>query len=86
MGADKEVLIRTAVLVAALINQILVLSGKNTLPFSEEEITRGLTAVFTAAASLWAWWKNNSFTKAARKGDEAVAAARRAGKKEEGEL
>ena len=55
MGADKEVLIRTAVLVAALINQILVLSGKNTLPFSEEEITRGLTAVFTAAASLWAW-------------------------------
>ena len=28
MGADKEVLIRTAVLVAALINQILVLSGK----------------------------------------------------------
>lgn len=86
MGADKEVLIRTAVLVAALINQILVLSGKNTLPFSEEEITRGLTAVFTAAASLWAWWKNNSFTEAARKGDEAAAEVRRAGKREEGEL
>ena len=29
----------------------------------------GISAVFTAAASLWAWWKNNSFTQGAIEAD-----------------
>lgn len=69
MKISKAVLVRTGVLLSALFNQILVLAGYNTLPFTEEEMTRGLTAFFTAAVSIWTWWKNNSFTKAARKAD-----------------
>ena len=69
MKAEVSTMIRTAALAAALINQILVLAGCNTLPFTEEETTQGLTAAFTAAASLWTWWKNNSFTQAARRAD-----------------
>ncbi|WP_418746176.1 phage holin [Frisingicoccus sp.] len=60
---------RTVVLFAALLNQFLTISGKNPLPFSEDDIYNGITMCLTTAAALWAWWKNNSFTKAAIAGD-----------------
>ncbi len=61
-NVSKETIIRTIILAVALLNQVLTASGKNPLPFSDEELYTGLTAVFTVAASAWAWWKNNSFT------------------------
>ncbi len=70
MYCKKETILRTVVLVLTLLNQILTALGKNPLPFSDEAIYEGLSAVLTAAASLWAWWKNNSFTKAAVEADE----------------
>lgn len=70
MYAKKDTIIRTIVLLVALINQVLVGMGKNTLPFEEEELTCLASSTLTAAASLWAWWKNNSFTKAAVEADE----------------
>ena len=69
----KDTIIRTIVLIVALINQALTLSGKNPLPFEDDEIVNVLSYVFTAAASLWAWWKNNSFTQNAIKADEVLA-------------
>lgn len=70
MKVKTETIVRTIILVVALINQILTATGKNPLPFSESEMYEGLTAVATIAASVWAWWKNNSFTKAAINADE----------------
>lgn len=66
---SSNTIIRTAVLVVTLINQVLTMLGKNPIPFSENQVYEVLTAVFTVAASLWAWWKNNSFTPAAIKAD-----------------
>lgn len=63
---------RTAVLVFALINQILTISGYNPLPFSDDEFGQAVSMVLTVAASLWAWWKNNSFTQAAIEADEQL--------------
>ena len=54
----KDTIIRTIVLVMALVNQALTIAGKNPLPFEDEEITEFLSYIFTVAASLWAWWKN----------------------------
>ena len=65
-----ETYIRTAVLVIALINTVLTACGINPIPFSEEEIYEGVSAAVTVIASLWAWWENNSFTKAAIAADE----------------
>ena len=62
---SKATFIRTAFLLIALVNTVLTACGVNPLPFSEDEIYEGLSAIVTAAASLWAWWENNSFTKAA---------------------
>ena len=63
---------RTAVLAFALINQILTVGGKSPLPFTEDEIGQAVSTGLTVAASLWAWWKNNSFTQAAIAADEQL--------------
>lgn len=61
---------RTAVLVFALINQVLTISGYNPLPFTDDEFGQAVSMVLTVGAALWAWWKNNSFTQAAITADE----------------
>lgn len=70
MKASKETMIRTIILAITLVNQVLTVLGKNPLPFSDESIYEALSALCTAGASLWAWWKNNSFTSAAILADE----------------
>lgn len=66
---DTGTIVRTVVLVAALANQVLTIAGKSPLPFDDVQIAEGVSTLLTAAASLWAWWKNNSFTLAARQAD-----------------
>lgn len=67
---EKMTIARTAVLAFALINQVLTISGYNPLPFTDEEFGQAVSMVLTAGASLWAWWKNNSFTQAALAADD----------------
>lgn len=66
-----ETIIRTIVLAATLINQVLTMLGKN--QFAEDELYALLTTAATVAATVWAWWKNNSFTPAAIEADEYLA-------------
>lgn len=65
MKISKGTIVRTAVLAVALINSILTAFGINPLPFSDEQVYEAVSTAVTAAASLVAWWKNNSFTGAA---------------------
>lgn len=69
---EKWTIVRTVVLVFALVNQVLAISGYNILPFSEEEVSQAVSALITIVASLWTWWKNNSFTQAALMADEVL--------------
>ena len=62
---EKGTIIRTIVLVIALVNQILTSTGHAVIPVNEEEISM----ILTAAAAIWSWWKNNSFTKKAQEAD-----------------
>ncbi len=68
-----ETIVRTIVLVITLVNQVLTMFGKNPLPFAEDELYAMFTAAATIAATLWAWWKNNSFTPAAIEADKYLA-------------
>ena len=79
---SKETLLRTVILAITLINSVLIMLGKNPLPFSENEIYQAISAVCTVAASLWAWWKNNSFTNSAIRADEYMNALKSQAKKE----
>ena len=67
---SKETLIRTGVLILALVNSVLTMFDKNPIPFSENDIYQIASTICTVAATIWAWWKNNSFTEAAIKADE----------------
>lgn len=71
---------RTIVLIIALINQVLTVLGYSPLPFVEEQINELISLCFTIGASAWAWWKNNSVTKAAQQADEYLHQLRMGGK------
>ena len=70
MNISTDTIIRTIVLVLALINQVLTALGKNPLPFSDDVVYEAVTLAVTIGASAWSWWKNNSFTKAAIEADQ----------------
>ena len=66
---SKGAIIRTAVLVLALVNTSLQLAGFDVLPFAEADVEMAVTVVLNAGAAMAAWWKNNSVTKEAQKAD-----------------
>lgn len=68
---------RTVVLALALINQCLVMAGVQTLPIQDEQVETLVTTGATVIMAVIAWWKNNSFTQAARVGDQAMREARK---------
>lgn len=72
-NVKKDTIIRTVLLVVALVNQTLVLCGKSPIPFADEQIAEFVALLITGVASLWAWWKNNSFTKNAIAADKVLA-------------
>lgn len=63
---------RTLWLFIALLNQVLIIAGKEVLPFAEEEVYEVVSFMFTASASIVAWWRNNSFTRRAIMADEIL--------------
>lgn len=69
MKVKTDTIIRTIVLAVALANQVLAILGKDKLPIDDDELYQILSMVVTVAASVWAWWKNNSFTLPALEGD-----------------
>lgn len=71
-GVTVQTWVRTIVLALALVSQILVMIGKSDKVIDEEQTARILTTIFTAVASVWSWWKNNSFTKDAQTGDKVM--------------
>lgn len=72
MNIKKETIIRTVVLALALINQILTVLGYSVIPIDNDLITELLSLAFTIGASVWSWWKNNSFTKNAIEADKVL--------------
>lgn len=62
-------IVRTVVLVLALVNQCLSMAGHSPLPIQDEQVEVIVTNTWTVVAALLAWWKNNSFTQAALEGD-----------------
>ena len=64
-----ETMTRTVILFIAVINQALTTSGYNPLDIAESDIYMVVTVITSVTATIWAWWKNNSFTKEAIEAD-----------------
>lgn len=72
MNISAGTLARTIILVLALINQVLVITGHSVLPIQDEQVELLVSTAWTVVASLISWWKNNSFTTSAIKADEVL--------------
>lgn len=70
MKITKGTLIRTVILLLALVNQILSICGVSPIPIDDDTATNVISTLWTAVASIAAWWKNNSFTDKAISADE----------------
>lgn len=73
-----ETKIRTALFFVAWINQIFAFFGAPTLNLDFSEVYGVVSSVVVFAVSIWAWWKNNSFTMPALVGDAVKDAAKHA--------
>ena len=67
---------RTIIFALALINQFLSITGHPVIPIQDSDIEALVSYGFTFVSGLIAWWKNNSFTRAARIGDFHMRKAR----------
>ena len=52
---SPDTIARTIILVIALVNTVLTMSGKNPLPFADDDIYTAVSIIATLAASAWAW-------------------------------
>ena len=72
MNITAGTLTRTIILALALINQILSATGHPVLPIEDAQIETLVTTGWTVVAAIVAYWKNNSWTAAAKAGDEVM--------------
>lgn len=77
MRVKKATIIRTAILILSIINEILVIMGKEILPISDEQLNLYISTAFMSISSLISWWKNNSFTKEAIEADNMMKSLRK---------
>lgn len=68
----KQAIVRLAVLFVLFVNQALVMFGWNPLPFSEEEIYAGLSALATAVQAVYVWYRNNNVSKEAEEAQKVL--------------
>lgn len=81
MNVKTGTIARTICLALALLNQVLAVTGKGTLDIVEEEVYQVVSLIATIITTIVAWWKNNSFTKAAISADEVMLKGKRSAAK-----
>lgn len=79
MKISKGTIIRTALLLLAIVNNVLALFGKAPLPITNEQLELIISTIFTVVMAVINWWKNNSFTQPALEGDILMNRLRKAG-------
>lgn len=72
LKTKTSTIVRTICLALALINQLLLAAGYKALPITDDQVNVTVSTLLTVGVSIWAWWKNNSFTKPAIKADSVM--------------
>lgn len=71
-GVSVQTWARTLVLILALVSQLCVILGKRTEAIDVDQWQEYVTYALTVISSIWAWWKNNSFTDKAQNADKLL--------------
>lgn len=74
METKASTIVRTIATAIGGLNVLLSIWGVSPLPFGEDAVYMSLSAIVEAVFVIWAWWKNNSFTDAAKEGDKVLKA------------
>lgn len=82
MKISSGTIARTIWLIVALVNQCMIVLGRDVLPIAEDDVYQVVSIIFTIGAALSAWWKNNSFTRAAIVADEVMKIEKDRGEQE----
>lgn len=72
MKISVDTITRTACLGVALVNAVLQIMGLPHIEIADETITAAVSSLALIATTLWAWWKNNNFTPAAREAQKVL--------------
>ena len=70
MRIKTETIVRTIIAGIALLNSVLIMFGKTPLDLDENTLYVIGSGIATVVTTIWAWWKNNSFTQCALQADE----------------
>lgn len=62
MKISKGTIIRTALLVLAIVNNLLAIFHKAPLPITNEQLELIISTIFTVVMAVINWWKNNDVT------------------------
>ena len=71
-GVTVQTWARSIVLLLALVSQLCVILGKRTEAIDVDQWQEYVTYALTVIGSIWAWWKNNSFTQQAQDADNIL--------------
>ena len=71
-GVSVQTWARTLVLILALVSQLCVILGKRSEAIDVDQWQEYITYALTVISSIWAWWKNNSFTDKAQNADKLL--------------
>lgn len=72
LHVKADTIARTIVLFIALANQMMIVMGWTPVEIEEDSVYTLVSTIVTLVTAIWAWWKNNSFTKAALKADKVL--------------
>lgn len=70
---------RTIVFAVAWINQLFAFNGLPVIDFDPDATYLAISSTITFVVSVWTYWKNNSFTAAAKAGDLIMGRVRKSG-------
>jgi SPP1 family holin len=82
----KEKIVDIVVTIIVMINTILTMMGYNPIPYSEEEIYVGISAVVAVGYSIYMWIKNNKLTDKIKNTEEEVIEMQKRAEKAEEEV
>lgn len=72
MKQRTEAVARLLVALVPVANIVLIEFGKNPLPFTQDQVSVGISSVVSVLGIFWAWWKNNNMTRAAQSLQETL--------------
>lgn len=72
MSEKTKAVITLILLMLTIFNQSLQLMGYSPLPFDSAKVEGVLSSIATAIVGVYAWWKNQNVTRAAREAQRVL--------------